>query len=586
MPQPNISSSQVLSTHRIKQAGGGYSKFKQMPAPDAIYISIYKSKDDWDAVQQHSISSITDCSVQMIAHRKQGPVLPTLILQVSPDPATDKLRKRRSSRTAGLTTTKDHGPTTLHFRPGDDQHTLNDWARSITALIQPGVPGNGSMPMGPITPITPTFTNPFAAKPRDASEYPNRPSSGKQEYARPPMPQSQSGQSRSSRDRPVTFSSESPSLRSRTSDLSSHASSVNTMGMGYVIPNQLYTTVLPTDFPTDLPSPATTVSEYQGECMLGWTAAQGRSSTLSSPVRGRGSVSSQGQQVPHGQPMSSSPPLARETILDRAFQTRRIPGSERETMPGEEKLSSLARFEALMRDAEEQRRKEKLHMALVNPPMASTWEEDEDSEESDLNDAPDDEDSTDDDAFEEEVSADRNAIGPATQRGLSYISNRHSSVSQIGRTSLSFHADSRTYDGGSSILRPHTAHSKIRPVMSPRASTQPQVPMSLLETPAPLLREETSLRPHHEKRHSTSSVTRLSFNDFTRRLSSTSSLLLVQTNQSSGSNRGSGEFDTRETTPRNEINPRSTPRPSRQDQEKCNWRGSVGVFGGGEGGFL
>ncbi|KAH8204108.1 hypothetical protein TruAng_001790 [Truncatella angustata] len=513
----------------------------------------------------------------MMAHRKQGPVLPTLILQVSPDPATDKLRKRRSSRTAGLTTTKDSGPTTLHFRPGDDLYTLNDWAHCIRSLIQPGIPG--TLPMSPITPVTPSFINPFAAKSRDASEYPARPSSGN---TRPPLPHSQSGISRSSRDRPVTFSAESPSLRSRKSDLSSHASSVSAMGMGYVVPNQHYTTVLPTDFPADLPSPATTIGEYQGEYMLGWTAAQGRSSTLSSPVRGRGSVGSQGQ--PAG-PISSSPPLPRETILDRAFQLRRIPGSERETLPGEEKLSSLARFEALMREAEERRKKEKQDMVLTSPPMTSHWEEDEDSEGDDLNDEPD-EDSTDDDAFEEETTGQRTAIGPSTQRALHYISNRHSSVSQTGRASLSFHAESRAYDGGASILRPHTAHSKMRPIMSPRTTSQPQVPLSPLQIPAAVSREEDSLRPHHEKRHSTSSVKRLSFNEFSRRLSSTSSLLLVQTNQSNGSNRGSGEFEAQQSTPRNARDPRSTPRPSQREQEKCNWRGSVGVFGGGEGGFL
>ncbi|KAK9426501.1 hypothetical protein SUNI508_00028 [Seiridium unicorne] len=581
MAHPNLSLSQVLSTNRIKEARGQSSKPRPMPAPDAIYLSIYKARDDWEPVQQHSIASITDCGVQMIAHRKQGPVLPTLILQVSPDPATDKLRKRRSSRTAGLTTTKDSGPTTLHFRPGDDQHTLNDWARCIISLIQPGIPGRA--PMSPMTPVSPTFINPFAAKPRDASEYSSRPSSSKQEPVRPPMPHSQSSQSRSSRDRPATFSSESPSLRSRTSDLSSHASSINAMGMGYVIPNQHYTTVLP----TDLPSPAATIGEYQGEYMLGWTAAQGRSSALSSPVRGRGSVSSQGQQQQlqyQGPPMSSSPPMQRETILDRAFQLRRIPGSERETFPGEEKLSSLARFEALMREKEERRKKEKQEMALASPPPTSMWEEDEESED-DLNDEPDDEDSTDDDTFEEEGTSDRTAIGPSTQRGLHYLTNRHSSVSHGGRTSLSFHADSRAYDNGASILRPHTAHSRMRPVMSPRTTSQPQPPSSPSEIP-PTPREDVSLRPHHEKRHSTSSVKRLSFNEFTRRLSSTSSLLLVQTNQSNGSNRGSSEFETQQTTPRNGLNPRSTPRPSQQDQEKCNWRGSVGVFGSGEGGFL
>ncbi|KAI1853761.1 hypothetical protein JX265_003905 [Neoarthrinium moseri] len=572
--QPNLSLSQVLSAKSIKEARGQVSKPK--PLPDAIYLSIYKSKDDWEAVQQHSISSITDCTVQMIAHRKQGPVLPTLILQVSPDPATDKLRKRRSSRTAGLTTTKEFGPTTLHFRPGDDTYSLNDWARYISSLIQPGVPERA--PMSPITPMSPTFINPFAtAQPRDASEYTMRPSSSKQNTARPQMQHTQSSQSRSSRERPVTFSSESPSLRSRRSDISSHASSVNAMGMGYVLHGQHYTTVLP----TDLPSPAATVGEFQGEYMLGWTSAQGRSSVLSSPTRTRGSVSSQGQQ---GAQLSSSPPFPRETILDRAFQMRYIPGSDRD-VPGEEKLSSLARFDALMREAEERRRKERQDQALASPPMTSTWEEDEDSDDDDLNDEVDEDESTDDDAFEEEATGERTGMGPSAQRALHYISNphRHSAIAPGGRTSLSFHAGMTAADG-SSILRPHTAHSKPRPVMSPRTSSQPQVPLEMAAAP---IREESISRPHHEKRHSTSSVKRLSFNDFTKRLSSTSSLLLVQTNASSGS-RGSSEYEApQQTTPRNGMNPRSIPPPrSPQDQEKCGWRGSVGVFGGGEGGFL
>ncbi|KAI0124263.1 hypothetical protein BJ170DRAFT_686627 [Xylariales sp. AK1849] len=579
--QANLSLSQVLSTNRIKEARGQTFKSQQRPPPDAVYLSIYKSKDDWDAVQQHSMASITDCNVQMLAHRKQGPVLPTLIIQVSPDPATDKLRKRRSSRTAGLTTTKESGPTTLWFRPGDEQSTLQDWARCISSLTQPGVPDR--MPMSPITPVSPTFINPFAGRHRETSEYSQRPSSGKQDSVRPSMQHMHSSQSQSSRDRPVTFSSaDSPSLRSRKSDISSHASSVNAVGMGYVVHGQHYTTVLP----TDLPSPATTVGEYQGEYMLGWTAAQGRSSALSSPVRGRGSVSSQGQQVA---PFSSSPPASRETILDRAFQLRCIPGSDREGIPGEEKLSSIARFEALMREGEDRRRQERQGTRPMSP-MASTWEEDEEFEEDDHNDEVDgDEESTDEDAFEEELPIERTAIGPSTQRALHYISNRHASMSPGSRASVSFHADSQPLDGGSSILRPHTAHSKTRPTMSPRASSQPQFPLSSLEIPSSSGRvtEDASSPRHHEKRLSTSSVKRLSFNEFTKRLSSTSSLLLVQTNTSNGSSRGSSDIEApQQTTPRRGLSPTS-PR-STQGQERCGWRGSVGVFGGGggEGGFL
>lgn len=563
--QTNLSITQVLSTSRIKETRGQVFKAAQRPLPDGVYLSIYKSKDDWEAVQQHSISSITDCAVQMFALRKQGPVLPTLVIQISPDPTTDKLRKRRSSRTAGLTTTKDSGPTTLYFRASDDSHTLNDWARYLLSLIQPSMPDR--QPMSPLTPVSPTFSNPFTMVPRD--EYGPRPSSGK-DSVRPPVFHSQSHQSRPSRDRPITYSSESPSLRSRTSDLSSHANSINAVGMGYMVHNQHYTTVLP----NDLPSPATTVGDYQGEYMLGWTSAQGRSSTLSSPVKGRGSVSSQAQSQSSHQatPMSSSPPAPRETILDRAFQMRYIPGSDRE-VPGEEKLSSLARFDALMREAEGRRQKSAQHVSYPPPAMVSAWEEDDDSDEKDdMNDAPDDDDSSDGGVFEDNVTADPTRYGPPAQHTFHSLSNRHSTMS---------HSSSREMDHGALALRPQTSHSK-RPTMSLRTASQPQIPISTLDLSVSPV-DETPSRPHGEKRHSTSSVKRLSFSEFTKRLSSTSSLLLVQTNVSTGSSRGSTELECKQTTPRN--GPSMMPRSPR-DQEKCTWRGSVGVFGAGEGGFL
>jgi hypothetical protein len=70
---------------------------------------------------------------------------------------------------------------------------------------------------------------------------------------------------------------------------------------------------------------------------------------------------------------SSSPPGPRETILDRAFQMRCIPGSDRE-VPGEEKLSSLARFDALMREADEKRKKREMEEARARGTAAGmTW---------------------------------------------------------------------------------------------------------------------------------------------------------------------------------------------------------------------
>ncbi|KAI5924688.1 hypothetical protein F4810DRAFT_700501 [Camillea tinctor] len=542
--QQNLSLAQVLSSTRIKEVSGRASKPQQLLASDAIYLSVYKTKEEMDLVHQHSISSIKECQVQHIAHRKQGHVLPTLCVQVSPDPVTDKLRKRRSSRTAGLTTTKDSGPTTLWFRSADDSnYSLADWARCIQTLIQPGVP-DGQL-MSPISPTSPTFINPFAA---NVTQGP--------------------------------ADSESPSLRSRKSDLSSRAS-LNPVGIGY---GQHYAMI----HPSELPSPAPTVGEYSNEMFIeGWTSAQGRSSTLSSPIRGRASISSSQCPAPPSLD-SSSPPAPRETILDRAFQLRCIPGSDRE-LPGEEKLSSLARFEALMREAEDRQRTLNKDIIPAQQPMRSTWEEDDESEEgSDEEEQFDEEDS---DGFDHDV--DQDNVGPPATRALQFIADRHSMNHgrppwPLSARATVHYSSSGGFDGGPSILRPHTAHSRLRTTQ--RTTSQPQLPppsAEVINQAAALNRVPDEHRRSHEKRHSTSEVKHLSFNDFTKRLSSSSSLLLVQTNASAGSSRGSGDFEqAQQATPRANLSPRGPNMSPSERDERCRWRGSIGVFGANEGGFL
>ncbi|KAI1391003.1 uncharacterized protein F4822DRAFT_395118 [Hypoxylon trugodes] len=573
--QPNTGFSQVLSAARLKDSSGRSSKPIPRAQPDAIFLSIYKTKDDWEPIQQHSIASVTECQVQMVTHRKQGPVLPTLAIQISPDPATDKLRKRRSSRTAGLTTTKESGPTTLWLRLGDDRtYTLEDWARYIQSLIQPEVPGRH--PISPISPTSPTFINPFSPSvARDTSDFYAGTSSGSSSKTRTrPVAKSSGHAHASSRDANISYISGSPSIRSQRSDISSsHASSMVPVNTSYAA--QHYTSV----HPFDLPSPATTVGEYHDQFIEGWTSAQGRSSTLSSPIRARGSVcSSPGQILPSVH--SSSPPGPRETILDRAFQLRCIPGSDRE-VPGEEKLSSLARFEALMREAEERQKTYEKEKAPMNQPLKSTWEEDESEEEEEVDE--DDEDDSDEDGFEQDLGHDE--IGPSAQKALQFIANRHSSGRpQNPRMAPNYH------ESGPSILRPHTAHSRLRPAAQ-RTSSQPHIPTSTLDMSAIPARvaEESVTRRNHEKRHSTSDVKRLSFNEFTKRLSGTSSLLLVQTNQSASSSRGSSEIDGAQQTtpPRGTLSPRGAGALSPSErEERCRWRGSVGVFGANEGGFL
>lgn len=520
-----------------------------------------------------------------MAHRKQGPVLPTLVVTIS-----DKERKRRSSRAAGLiSASKDSNTTTLMFRtPQDDHHpSLHEWARFILSK---------KSPMSPESPMSPQFSNPFAPRSRDAPDYFQRPTSGSQSNrsdSRGLQHKSSINTYSTGRERPVTFSSASPSLRSKKSDVSSPASShypIHTMGNPF--PNQHYTTVLP----TDLPSPVTTLNEYQGEFIEGWTSAQGRSSTMSSPIRGRDSLSSQTPLPSIAATDASSPPGPRETILDRAFQLRCIPGSEHE-VPGEEKLSSLARFDALMREVDEKRKKREAVERAEQVAMRSAFEASESSE------SEDDVDSDDSDEAYEEEGRGGSLIPPTTQRALQFIADRHSPIlrsptssrTPVSRTPVSMHGDALATLSEAPIIRPHTAHAKSRPSPAQRTQSTPQLTpgMTRLDiSPSSSRTSETGTnRPNTENRESSSSVKRLSFNEFTKRLSSTSSLLLVQTNTSGGSSRGSSEIEVQPSSvPRGTLNPRGTGPPPRERERdeyerRCKWRNSVGVIGT-EGGFL
>ncbi|CAK7271187.1 hypothetical protein SEPCBS57363_004489 [Sporothrix epigloea] len=760
-------------------------------SPESMFLSVFKSKGDWDPIQQHAISSITDCQLQMLAHRKQGPVLPTLVINVSPDPLTDKLRKRRSSRTAGLTTTKETSPTTLWFRPADDsaqKQDLQDWCLFIQSLMlqhsaaTPSAPfssqtENGSL--SPVTPMSPTFINPFATSQRgrgDTAEYcpfqqpplppqhqyGQRPGSGNNAASRSngcskkgQNNTTQTSQTYSSRDRererPKTYS-DSPSLRSRRSDLS-HTSSnlpphVTTPGYNStnnVNNNNTFASPFFHNRSTDPASPAA-FSEYQGDSIDIWTSVKGRSS-LSSPVRGRDSISSQpplpttiaiGMSAPSpiaASINSSSPPAPRETILDRAFQMRFIPGSDRD-YAGEDRLTSLARFEALMQEADERKRLRQAVVASDIKRSATTapvlrpdtqpksgWDLDDDSDGSEapendgkVDDADDDEciASGDDDGLTGSeyqrragCRADSSSlrpsdqlnaaidIAPSARRALGFImagrnrdtkqeSSRTPSSKYRGKEAPLDYSAQTTRTPNDSYFppvlqmhqqdpnaRPQTGYSGNRPVIAQRTHSQPQLAVAKTgnsaassknsnrrsnykiaqsskspTSPPPLPRSSTSSKVDDikarataafltgaaattlDKRLSTSSIKRLSFTDFTKRLSSsTSSLLLVQTNTSSNSINGTGSGSSSTTheaaesstygvatgllpgsiSPRNEkyaanysytspvgnshqhSNSTSSrlagpPQPS-PAAERCGWRGSVNVIST-EGGFV
>ncbi|KAK0392377.1 hypothetical protein NLU13_1872 [Sarocladium strictum] len=484
-------------------------------------LSIYKTKppvdrqDNWEPTHQWPLSSVVDCSVQTVAHRKQGPVLPTLIVTIS-----DQQRKRRSSRAAGLiTSNKESSSTTvLWFRsPNDEPHvSLHEWVRFIMS--------RRGAPMSPDSPMSPVLTNPFAPKPREGSDYFPRPSShgrGLQHKASTAT-YSTSG---APRERPLTFSSESPSLRSKRSDVSSPSSfNYPVQQSPFSIPGQHYTTVLP----TDIPSPTTVgPADYQGEFIEGWTSAQGRSSTVSSPTRGRDSISSHAHQPSVTE--SSSPPAPRETILDRAFQLRCIPGSDAD-VPGEEKLSSLARFDALMKEADEKRKQRESAQRAEQAAMRSTFEADDSSDEEDV--VPEsDTDTENSDAYSNEGDgrSQPSLIPPTTKRALKFIASRHDLTGEsddqvptrrpMSRNPVSFHGGIMSSLTQAPPSRPHTAHAKSRPNQAGGGSgpASPPLPASATErsglsSATNVVRgrpsEEGTVRPSIEKRQSSSSAKR------------------------------------------------------------------------------
>lgn len=526
---------------------------------------------EWECLAQHPVSAFKSCEIKTMSHRKQSPSLPTLLLELKPDSISDKQRKRRSSRTGGLSSSKDPLANVLMFRSvAEERFNIFDWQMNLKPLLTQGE--MEETPLSPLSPLSPafaSFTNPFAT--RRPSSSANRPelvhrSSGQgpiNPFAMAPL----------QRDRPSALISPSPSLRSRRSDLSSQASSHHPP-MGFTSSHpQTYATL-----PSDLPSPASTSTGYDNQFIEGWTSAQGRSSALSSHTRGSNSIASAVAPL-----IASTSPAPRETILDRAFQMRYIPGSDRVQHKDEEKISSIARFEALMREVDER----KQARAVANQTLKKTqgWELDEESDESD-----------NDEIFEEDdnaVADDAIDMPTPAQRALDYISGRSVLTPTPRAPPLpfynsqamsAFHGQSYTENIGG--LRPGTSSSP-RKQQRPTSLALPSRSISTTAVPTNRENGNNNLKAggtdNKEKRRSSTSVKRLSFQEFAKRLSSTSSLLLVQTNASSssgrdGSRRTSSEygFEEEKSSLRGGAGPSS--------DKRCGWRNSVGVMG--EGGFM
>ncbi|ESZ94528.1 hypothetical protein SBOR_5071 [Sclerotinia borealis F-4128] len=542
LEKSNSKKGKSIKTASSKQSLADFGKVSD----EGLFISIYKAKGDWEHIAQHPISAFKSCDIRSLSHRKQATPLPTLMLEMKPDSISEKQRKRRSSRTGGLTSNKDaQWADTLLFRSvPEDRNNIYDWQITIKPRLQ--VDENEETPMSPLSPIFTSFTNPFS--PRDP-----RPSSrnGRQDQPTRPPFQSVGQYSQTPRDRPSALISPSPSLRSRRSDLSSQASSSHPpMGFTSAHPQNFNNTTLP----TDLPSPIS-VSGYDN-FIEGWTSAQGRSSALSHHTRGSNSIAS--AIAPLTSPITTSPG-PRETILDRAFQMRCIPGSERLQDREEDKISSIARFEALMREHDERLLQRSATSATDSHGRYKPgWELEEESEESDNEDPGAD--------VLEQLDGNDIHIPTPAQRALDYIAGRQTPLPRTSSSSsshmspnsplvpfLNRDAMSALHSGSSSTsqsfssigngLRPRTGTTSSHMRKNSRPSSLALPPRSISTTAVPSLKDNGSSglvpsKAEKEKRRSSTSTKRLSFQEFARRLSSTSSLLLVQTNASSNSGRG------------------------------------------------
>ncbi|KAK6584633.1 hypothetical protein PZA11_002857 [Diplocarpon coronariae] len=553
------------------------------PTGKSLYITIYKAKGDREFVAQHPVTTFKSCDIQALQHRKQSPSFPTLMLEMRLDPKSEKQRRRRSSR-AGALSSKDPWTNFLLFRTiPEERNSIYEWQAAVQPLLTHEAAENSAMI--PMSPAFNGFTNPFgnSGRPRSATTKPEMVNSSvSQQSGIPHMP---------SRDRPSAMISPSPSLRSRRSDLSSQASS-QTPHMGFAVPHPHG---YPTTLPTDLPSPAST-SGYDKQFIEGWTSAQGRSSTLSSYTRGSNSIPS---VVTPTAPIASTPPGPKETILDRAFQMHVIPGCERTSEKQDDKISSIARFEALMREVDERKQARAVAEPIQEP---EEWGLEEEESEDSSSGEPDLDEHLE--LPDEELS-----IPTPAQRALNYISGSRTPVLITRPLSPPPQTPSLPF-----LNSQAASASQASPTRRPRTGTTPSQPRrryagsrpSSLALPSRAI--STSVIPMFEdmditnstyraasselieKRRSSTSMKRLSFSEFAKRLSSTSSLLLVQTNNSSSSGRDgsrsrrtSSEYGIEEYVEKAGLRNPTSEAQSRD--KRCGWRGSVGVFGT-EGGFL
>lgn len=496
-------------------------------------------KDDAEPILQHHMPTIKTCEVKLVQYRKPGPTLPTLVLTFSNDEAADKSRRRRSSRTGALGL-KDVFPNSLFFRSDPDaEYSIYDWQLALQQLI--GAVSDVSTPLSPMSPSSPPFAgfkNPFSTAQKKSSSRSDR----RNQISNASHTSMNTDSSNDYNASEATLSdarnaleqiiTPSPSLKSRRSDLSSQASSIGRP------PG--YQGTFPIPRSSDLPSPVSMVGA-EDQLIAGWTSAQGRSSALSNHTRGSNSVSASA---------AGTPPPPAQTILDRAFQMRMIPGSEK-TADQEAKLSSIARFEALMRETDERIRAGK-HSAknAGKESAAPEWDlaEEDEEEEDDV----DRQESTDlleqpgDQQFNTPTLS-VHQIPTQAQRALEFISGR--TIDELQRPMSNRRpSSSRETPNSTSSNPPPLPRSVSTDMTGYTARAQAKRasrPLSMvLSVSSPQFEDLTPTSTNTLKRRSSNSANRLSLTgDFAKRLSSGSSLLPAQSHASDGTASSIRDYD-------------------------------------------
>ena len=316
---------------------------------------------------------------------------------------------------------------------------------------------------------------------------------------------------------------------------------------------------------------------------------------------------------------------------------RCIPGSERLSGKDEEHITSIARFEALMQEVDE--RKQQKCAGRNSVEANDSWDLDDEFEKASSEVAEEEgrDDDDDKDVNGLEIPDQEIVIPTPAQRALEYISGRQAPLLSKRRTRppspnplsptvpsvnpqavSAFHGDELHPSKGITNPPPRPSRPAYLALPSRSVST-PTIPSHQDNTSSST--STSSFRPGttnelggtngkgKEDQISGSCVKRpTSFSEFAKRLSSSSSLLLVQTNASVGSSsgregsmRGSSEFgaeladerDGGSAGLRNSVSLRGGGMPASATaaaggegrDKRCVWRGSLGVFGG-EGGFL